>query len=76
MQKWEYKSVYRTRVFKGSFTGLNEADDWSHNIPAYLPKLGEEGWELIAVVPRSGFAGQNYSGFDSEEMWVFKRPIE
>jgi len=38
--------------------------------------LGEEGWELIAAVPRSSvIIGTGLgAGFTSDELWVFKRP--
>ena len=62
MKRWEYTWLYRGRGVKapGLFgnVSLRDASDWE---PVYftskLGKLGEEGWELIAVVPRSSFAG-------------------
>ncbi len=71
MQKWEYKIEYRSREVYG---------DWSQDMEVIANKLGNEGWELISVAPRSGKVwrsetSSNISGFSSEEIWVFKRPI-
>jgi hypothetical protein len=73
---WEYTSFSRWRGFKGSLSGRHEATDWDHSITSEMIQLGKEGWELVAVVPRSGIAGEDSSGFTSEELWVFKRPAQ
>jgi hypothetical protein len=50
-----------------------------------LNDLGKEGWELVSISPRSSFLGghentdvktitNDFAGFTSEEVWVFKRP--
>lgn len=58
MQKWDYKLVIRRR---GTEVAKNKAyvtpSEWDVNMEKILPELGNDGWELIAVVPRSGFAG-------------------
>ena len=57
-----------------------------------LLDLGRSGWELVTVSPRSSYLGgyhfdsiggatsiaqaTDYAGYTSEEMWVFKRPLE
>lgn len=69
MQKWEYKVVERKRTY-GFFAGLQE----DINVEELLPQLGEEGWELVNVVPISSDYGEHRAGFTSEEKWVFKRP--
>ncbi len=72
MQKWEYKTFYRSR---------NSNSKWSLDIEEIIA-CGKEGWELIAVTPRSGDLYANLPsstttpGYTSEELWVFKRPIE
>ncbi len=71
MQKWEYKLLFRGRAIKDFWTG---AKPWNQDIEASLPALGEEGWELVAVVPRSSIVGTGAAGFTSDELWVFKRP--
>jgi hypothetical protein len=89
MQKWEYLTITRSRSFEYiKKTDICQATDWDEDIPAKLPKLGEEGWELVSVSPRSGILGgihtsggapsldYDFAGFTSAEQWVFKRPKE
>ena len=91
---WEYKTIIRQRSWKppeGLLSGRPlYADNWSEwwedgaSIPGTadmnkkLPELGSSGWELVAVVPRSGMMGgagtTDYAGFTSEDLWIFKRP--
>jgi len=49
---------------------------WDNDIPNKLARLGDEGWELVAITPRSSVLGDPFAGFTSEELWVFKRPRE
>ena len=86
MQLWEYKTVFRTRDF--DFAGEKKNADWMRakswniDIDKELEQLGSDGWELVAVVPRSGLLGatppsgwsRDYAGFTNEDLWVFKRP--
>ena len=45
-----------------------------------LTVAGENGWELVSVVPGSGVAGgsgessSDFAGFTNERLWIFKRP--
>jgi hypothetical protein len=55
-QKWEYKTILRIRNAKKDGSP-RYADKWDVKIEEQLPGLGEEGWELIAVSPRSGVLG-------------------
>jgi hypothetical protein len=71
MQKWEYKALARGRGYKGGFS--NDARDWNKKIIEALPSLGENGWELVSVVPRSSLTGESVAGFTSDELWIFKR---
>ena len=80
MTKWEYKVLMRARaVAEANTGGWRAGTDWD---PAdfldSLPKLGLEGWELVAVTPRSGLAHstQSVAGLTTQEIWVFKRPID
>ena len=94
MQKWEYRTLFRTRGFTSVETGKKglfdpqalpwmEPTSWDQSLEI-LEQLGDEGWELVAVVPRSSYLGGkqlgdlslDYAGFTSEELWVFKRPRE
>lgn len=83
MQKWEYRIFLRTRGWeevKGRV--YMKATDWNADIVPVLKEFGEEGWELVAVVPYSSVCGgapnmswsRDYAGLTTEEMWVFKRP--
>ena len=74
MQKWEYLTLIRTREVKGSIGAWLDAQGWDRNIESELSKMGEAGWELVSVVPRSALAGEKGAGFTSEECWIFKRP--
>jgi hypothetical protein len=91
MQKWDYLYIFRSRSWKQTIVGNYQgATDWVNEIytlgekktnpykdlPNALIKLGEEGWELVAVTPRSSHLGEHTAGFTSEELWVFKRPKE
>ncbi len=75
---------------------FGRASDWSITIEGYderlldalLAKLGQDGWELVSISPRSHYLGAaeawnpmsgsnlaytlDYAGFTSEELWVFK----
>lgn len=75
MEKWDYKTLSRERSVKGTRTDIYvEANNWNQRIEDQLHRLGNEGWELVTVVPRSSLAGTHGAGFTSEELWVFKRP--
>ena len=79
MQEWEYKTVLRTRGWKGSQYKPYRGDKWNVNIQDTLNELGPLGWELVSVSSRCGVLGTDtdyadYAGFTDEELWVFKRP--
>ncbi|GAA0725175.1 hypothetical protein GCM10008905_20070 [Clostridium malenominatum] len=40
---------------------------WDKDVESMLPELGEDGWELINVVPESSNWGENTSGLTTEE---------
>jgi len=73
MQKWEYTTITRKRIWKVGIGPL-ESKGWEADITPNIRDLGEQGWELVTVVPRSGWARADYAGFTSEEYWIFKRP--
>lgn len=68
MQRWEYKIITCQRNY-----GLFSSGEWDLNMEDMLPDLGEEGWELVNVVPESSAWGENNSGVTTEEKWIFKR---
>ena len=49
---------------------------WGRDVPSELTELGRLGWELVSVAPRSSIGGASSSGFTSEEIWIFKRPLQ
>jgi hypothetical protein len=70
MLKWEYKIVHRVRGVQEEKTGA-----WDVPISEQLRTLGQEGWELVAVTPRSTDARPGHGGVTTEEQWIFKRPL-
>jgi len=97
-QKWEYLHIFRKRVYRReSGRYFNAATNWETTATSeggqkkveakdffdFTNKLGDDGWELVAISPRSGMLGGegmnislDFAGFTNEEMWVFKRPKE
>ena len=72
MQEWEYKCLERARG-----TGWLNVGRWDVDLSELseaLADLGTQGWELVAVVPRSSEIGLGRAGATTEEVWVFKRP--
>jgi hypothetical protein len=87
MQKWEYLPILRSRVWDaieskgllGKSTDWYKGTNWNMDIIQKLKELGDQGWELVSVTPRSSYLGSNsagsdFAGFTSDELWVFKRP--
>ncbi|MDH7569519.1 MAG: DUF4177 domain-containing protein [Armatimonadota bacterium] len=61
MQRWEYRIVFRSEYAGGWFCDGKPAEEYAHlDDPEVLRRLGEEGWELVAV--------EGYTYF-------FKRPL-
>lgn len=90
-QMWEYRSISIVRASQtgAPFTIWNEVSPDGTakelplpvNVPARAKQLGEEGWELVSIVPISnnvcGGGATNASscaGFTSQIMYWFKRP--
>jgi hypothetical protein len=84
MQRWEYKLVVRAREFERHDDLKYAPTQWTVDIAKTAEELGNEGWELVAVTPRSDLlrayggaahdAPVELAGFTSTELWVFKRP--
>lgn len=68
-QAWEYRTYYRERRLHDG-----AAEDWGESVEDALPALGAEGWELVAIVPRSSEGKLVHAGVTTDELWVFKRP--
>jgi len=87
MTKWEYLTILRTRGWDKDKDNpkapWQEAVNWDVDIIKKLEELGEQGWELVTVTPRSSYLGSHstyaygvsddFAGFTSHELWVFKR---
>ena len=86
-QRWEYRSMIIVRPAQtgAQFTSGAEIlpDGTVKDLPlpvsagARANQLGNEGWELISIVPMSNNAcgnGGDCAGFTSEIMYWFKRP--
>ena len=67
-QRWEYLRIDQIRGIDlaNGFTSLEPRVD--------LEEIGNEGWELVALVTASSFTGRDYAGTTSGLLWVFKRP--
>lgn len=73
MQKWEYLLKIQARGYTGILTGGGKPTKWEGDVN--LEQLGQEGWELIAVVPISSFHSEKDNGFTTELYYYFKRPL-
>jgi hypothetical protein len=84
MQRWEYKLVVRGREFAPHDDSKFAPTQWNIDIAKTAEDLGNDGWELVTVTPRSDLlrssggdansAPVEMAGFTSSELWVFKRP--
>ena len=84
MQRWEYKFVVRGREFAPHDDFKYAPTQWTIDIAKTAEELGNDGWELVTVTPRSDLlrspggnansAPVEMAGFTSSELWVFKRP--
>ena len=89
MQRWEYKTILRSRGWDRDKDSPKSpwvvGTAWNVDIDKTLEELGNDGWELVAIEPRSSYLGghregssfsnysDDYAGFTSNELWVFKR---
>ncbi len=49
--------------------------DQTLDIMGISRELGLEGWELVAICPRSLPVSTGTTGTTTDELWVFKRPM-
>jgi hypothetical protein len=71
MQRWEYQTITLKREYKTNIITGASVTNWNSTIN--LQQLGEEGWELVSVVPIADFQS-DYSGFTHQLQYIFKRP--
>lgn len=69
MQKWEYQIGRSDRGI-----GLFKVGDWQRNFT--LEEMGQNGWELVAVLPIASISGLGSSGVTTEILYYFKRPLQ
>ena len=80
MQKWEYKTIFRTWKKVGDKLEYvwNDANEIVHtfSLEKRLEELGTFGWELAGVETKISFAEdmQRISGIETH--YYFKRPIK
>jgi len=81
MQKWQYKTIYRTWkniTDKPEYvwSDANEIAHASNSLEERLEELGRFGWELAGVETKFRFAAdmQRISGVETH--YIFKQPIE
>lgn len=81
MQKWEYKTIYRTWKQIGEKREFvwSDADMIAHatdSLEKRLEELGAFGWELAGIEPVIKFSedGQKVIGIESH--YYFKHPIK
>lgn len=68
MQRWEYKYLYRSRGIVASNNGYLDCGPWNPPLPFEdFQRLGEEGWELVAVKTTSDYGGKIDSEFHGAE---------
>jgi hypothetical protein len=91
-QKWEYRFIKGERYpvnkrEKGDNEKFSEYENRltlseshkilnDYSIDVLSGELGKEGWELVTVVTRSLAESAETVGMTTEELWVFKRPID
>jgi hypothetical protein len=49
MQRWKYKTVYRSREWESQGGVQHSLNSWDLDIEEILSALGEEGWELVSI---------------------------
>ena len=75
----EFSGTGRPRLSLSDWSGFEEDTDalpdpnsWAAWL-GHVRRLGEDGWELVQIVPRARYH-PNGLGTTTEEHWVFKRP--
>jgi len=82
MQKWEYCSIalsYKAAQYPSYWKWKEEwlDDPKDGRAPEQrLDRLGQEGWELVSVVPRSVTERVDWAGITTHVTFYLKRPLE
>ena len=76
MQKWEHKTLLEERHVGWNASGMvHVLTRWEPDVGSELSGLGDEGRELVPVVPRASLLGEAQAGVTSSTEWIFKRPL-
>lgn len=71
MQKWEYRVLVRHYESSGK---TDWADKDKRKGEERLNAMGQEGWELVQVVPIHHAESSAWSGLTTHLQYIFKRP--
>ena len=71
MQKWEYKLFTVKREAKGAFGPRYWTTNWEWRGSEGLNSLGQEGWELVAVIPIASKSQEAFSGTTTEVVFHY-----
>jgi hypothetical protein len=75
-----YDPKFGEEFVRGYDVVLNWFDDGkpldeTQEITGISKELGLQGWELVAICPRSLPVTKGTTGTTTDEIWVFKRPM-
>jgi hypothetical protein len=71
IQKYEY-TVFRPKMTLGFTQKKFNIDQLTQDLNFVY---GQDGWELVSVVPISGNSGISWGGSTVGVMFIFKRPL-
>ena len=78
MQKWEYLRLINERSEDDNlFYWLDMPEKSTKLLPPEerLTALGQQGWELVSVLPTSTWSGERMSGYTTRTTYWLKRSI-
>jgi len=89
MQKWEYCYILKERGWKTRLKDkpYHDSDKWANHIiypdgksekidldfTVFINRLGEQGWELVSVSPRSSYLGGESTFYGNKLAFVVSR---
>ena len=80
MQKWEYKTIFRTWKQIGErreyvWSDANMIAHATDSLEKRLEELGAFGWELVGIEPQFKFTDDMQKVLSIETHYYFKRPL-